>query len=163
MRTPLRSRSAAVPFAGAALLLAALAGGCAGGGRPAPYRPVTREFTVTAVPLLTREMQRIYPFLARDFAANGVLAGKEVYAFEPSSITVVEGDALALTLVNPEDDAHSFVLPGLAVDMPGQSTVTATWVAGTPGLYRFTCAVPAHLPYMAGTVVVLPAATFATR
>lgn len=142
---------------------AALAEGCAAPAPRAAYRPRRREVTITAVPLLTRELQRLYPFLARDFARGGVLEGKEVYGFEPSAVTVVEGDTLALTLVNPEDDAHSFVLPGLAVDMPGQSTVTATWVAGTPGLYRFTCAVPAHLPYMAGTVVVLPAATFATR
>ena len=124
MRVTSSSRPTAAPVAGAVLLLAALAVGCAG-GRPAPaYQPVKREVTVTAIPLLTREMQRIYPFLARDFAPGGVLAGREVYAFEPQSITVVEGDTLALTLVNPEDDAHSFALPGLAVDMPGQSTVT---------------------------------------
>jgi plastocyanin len=108
-------------------------------------------------------MHRIYPFLARDFAAGGVLAGKEIYAFEPGTITAVEGDTLALTLVNPEDDEHSFVLPGLAVDMPAQSTVTATYLAGRPGIYRFTCAVPAHLPYMVGTLVVLSASSFAAR
>jgi len=163
MRVTSSSRPAAAPLAGAVFLLAAIAAGCAG-GRPAPaYRPVKREVTVTAIPLLTREMQRIYPFLARDFAPGGVLAGREVYAFEPQSITVVEGDTLALTLVNPEDDAHSFALPGLAVDMPGQSTVTATWVAAAAGLYAYRCVVPAHLPYMAGTVVVLPAATFPAR
>jgi len=144
-----------------ALCLLAAAGGCT--GHAGVYRPVSREVTVTAVPLLTREMQRIYPFLARDFAAGGVLAGKEIYAFEPGTITAVEGDTLALTLVNPEDDEHSFVLPGLAVDMPGQSTVTARYVAGKPGIYRFACAVPAHLPYMVGTLVVLSAAAFAAR
>ena len=161
---PFASRFPAVPLAGTLLLLAAVESGCTGPGRPASaYRPVTRNVTVTAVPLLTREMQRIYPFLARDFAAGGVLAGREVYAFEPGTITAVEGDTLALTLVNPEDDAHSFVLPGLAVEMPGQSTVTATWVAARAGLYRYSCAVPAHLPYMVGTVVVLPAAAFPAR
>ena len=152
------------PAAAHAAALLALLGACAGQHRPAgAYRPVRRDVTITAVPLLTREMQRIYPFLARDFAAGGVLAGKELYAFEPSTVTAVEGDTLALTLVNPEDDEHSFVLPGLAVDLPGQSTVTATYVAAAPGLVRFTCAVPAHLPYMVGTLVVLPAASFAAR
>lgn len=158
------TQSLAGRCAGIALLVAiAIAGAGCAPARGRAYRPLRREVTVTAVPLLTKEMQRIYPFLARDFAKGGVLEGREVYAFEPSSITVVEGDTLDLTLVNPEDDAHSFVLPGLAVAMPGQSTVTARWVAGGPGLVPFTCAVPAHLPYMAGTIVVLPAAGFATR
>jgi len=135
--------------------LVALVAGCAS-REPAP-RPRSREFTVMAVPLLTREMQRIYGFLAKDFAPGGVLEGKEVYAFEPSSITVYEGDTLALTLVNPEDDAHSFVLPGLSVSLPPQTTVNATYVARTAGTYRYLCAIPAHLPFMYGTLVVLPA------
>jgi len=151
----------AVPAAGLALL-AGLAAGCAA-PRSAPpgYRPRHRAVTITAVPLLTREMQRIYPFLTRDFAKGGVLEGREVYAFEPSTVTAIEGDTLDLTLVNPEDDEHSFVLPALAVRMPGQATVTAQWVAGAAGIVSFTCAVPAHLPYMYGTIVVLPAAGFA--
>jgi hypothetical protein len=146
----------AVPRAVAcAPLLAALLAGC--GSPPAAGRPQTRDFTITAVPLLTRELERVYGFLAGDFAPGGVLEGKEVYAFEPSSITVYEGDTLALTLVNPEDDAHSFVLPGLSVALPPQSTVAASWVARTAGTYRYLCAVPAHLPFMYGTLVVLPA------
>ncbi len=125
---------------------------------PAAAPPTTREYTVTAVPLLTKEMQRVYPFLAKDFAAGGVLAGKEVYAFEPSAITAYEGDTLRLTLVNPEDDAHSFVLPpDLAVSIPPQGQVAATYVARGPGIYRYTCAIASHLPFMYGTLVVLPA------
>ena len=149
-------------LAGPALLAALAGAGCAAprGSQPG-YRPRHRAVTITAVPLLTREMQRIYPFLARDFATGGVLEGREVYAFEPSSVTVIAGDTVDLTLVNPEDDEHSLVLPGLAVRMPGQSVVTAQWVAGAAGLVTFTCAVPAHLPYMYGTIVVLPAAGFA--
>ncbi len=143
-------------MAAAAPALAAALAACA--PRPAAPPPRTREFTITAVPLLTREMQRVYGFLARDFAPGGVLAGKEVYAFEPSSLTVYEGDTLALTLVNPEDDAHSFVLPGLSVALPPQSTVSATYVARTMGTFRYECAIPAHLPFMYGTLVVLPAA-----
>ena len=146
------------------LLLAALAAGCRmPGGEPTAYRPRQRQVTITAVPLLTREMQRVYPFLARDFAPGGVLAGKEVYAFEPSTITVVEGDTLALTLVNPEDDAHSFVLPDLEVGMPPETTVTARYVAHRAGIYPFTCSIPTHLPYMVGTLVVLPAPSFGAR
>ena len=56
------------------------------------YRPRARDITVTTVPLLVREGQSIYPFLKSDFARGGVLDGKEVYAFVPSTLTVVEGD-----------------------------------------------------------------------
>lgn len=154
-------RPRAVNLASTVLLLSALAGGCAApGGRPTAYQPRQRQVTITAVPVLTREMQRIYPFLSRDFAPGGVLAGKEVYAFEPSSITVVEGDTLALTLVNPEDDAHSFVLPDLEVGMPPQTTVTARYVASRAGIYSYTCSIPSHLPFMYGTLVVLPPSHF---
>lgn len=154
-----RSRPRSAGIAGAVLPLL-LAASCTAPASRSAYRPRLRDVTITAVPLLTREMQRIYPFLARDFAAGGVLDGKEVYAFEPSAVTVIEGDTLALTLVNPEDDPHSFVLPDLEVGMPPQSTVTARWVAARAGLYRYTCSIPAHLPFMYGTVVVLPATPF---
>jgi heme/copper-type cytochrome/quinol oxidase subunit 2 len=73
----------------------------------------------------------------------------------PGTITVVEGDTLALTLVNPEDDAHSFVLPDLAVGMPPQATVEARYVARRAGIYPFQCSIPTHLPMMHGTLVVL--------
>jgi plastocyanin len=127
---------------------------------PPPYRPRTRAFTITTVPLLTKELVRVYPFLVRDFANGGVLEGKEVYAFMPGEITAVAGDTLALTLVNPEDDPHSFVLPDLAVPLPPQTTVQASYVARRAGIYRFLCSVPSHLPYMSGTLVVLPATGF---
>lgn len=150
------------PGAALGLLLAALAGGCAPRRAASrSYRPVTRAYTITAIPLLTRELRRTYPFLARDFAAGGVLEGKEVYAFAPSSITLVEGDTARLTLVNPEDDAHTFVLGDLTVLMPPQSTVHARYVASAAGIFRYVCDVPKHRPFMYGTVVVLPAATFA--
>ena len=139
------------------VLLAALAAGCAG-RTPSAGPPAAREYTITAVPLLTREMQRIYPFLARDFAAGGVLEGKEVYAFEPASITAYEGDTIHFTLVNPEDDAHSFVLPpDLSVSLPPLARVSATYVARSAGSFRYTCAIASHLPFMYGTLVVLPA------
>ncbi len=133
-----------------------LATGCARSGQNAGP-PVTREFTITTIPLLTKEMQRIYPFLVKDFAPGGVLEGKEVYAFEPSSITVYEGDTVRFTLINPEDDAHSFVLPDLSVALPPQSRIQAAWIARSPGSYRYVCAIPSHLPFMYGTLTVLPA------
>jgi plastocyanin len=120
------------------------------------YVPRTRAVTITTVPLLVKEQQRIFPFLARDFAAGGVLSGKEVYAFVPSTLVVYEGDTLRLTFVNPEDDEHSFVLPDLFVRIRGQSTTDATWIARRAGMYEFTCSIPSHLPMMSGQLVVLP-------
>jgi plastocyanin len=115
-----------------------------------------REIVITTVPLLTKELATTYPFLKKDFATGGVLAGKEVYEFMPSTITVREGDTLRLTFVNPEDDAHSFVMEGLSVSIPGQSETHATYVAAQAGIYDFVCAIPAHLPMMRGQLVVLP-------
>jgi plastocyanin len=114
-----------------------------------------REIVITTVPLLTKELATTYPFLKKDFATGGVLAGKEVYEFMPSTITVVEGDTLRLTFINPEDDAHSFVMEGLSVAIPGQSETRATYVAAHAGIYDFVCAIPAHLPMMRGQLVVL--------
>jgi len=146
---------------GATLLLSAAScsdtGRAASAAAPAPYRPRTRDITITTVPLLVKEQQGTLPFLKQDFAAGGVLEGKEVYAFSPSTITVVEGDTLHLTLINPEDDVHSFVLPDLVVPLPPQATTHATYVAARTGIYPFVCAVAAHLPMMSGQLVVLSA------
>jgi plastocyanin len=120
-----------------------------------PYVPRTRDVVITAVPLLTKEMQAIYPFLKQDFAPGGVLDGKEVYAFVPGTVTVMAGDTLRLTLLNPEDDAHTFVLPGLTLALPGQSRTDTTYVAPAPGIYPFYCSLPAHAPMMHGELVVL--------
>lgn len=126
------------------------------------YSPRTRNVTITTIPLLTKEMQQVYPFLKQDFAAGAVLAGKEVYTFSPSTITAVSGDTLRLTLVNPEDDLHSFVLPDFYVSLPPQSRVDTTYVARAPGIYPFTCSIPAHLPFMWGQLVVLSADAMST-
>lgn len=101
------------------------------------------------------------PFLKQDFAKGGVLDGKEVYAFSPSSITVVEGDTIHFTLINPEDDDHSFVLPDFAVALPPQKELDTTYVARRAGIFPIVCAVQSHLPMMSGQLVVLPAATMA--
>ena len=143
------------------LSAAALAGSVACANAPAApaahYAPQVRELTLTAVPLLTKELAGTYGFLREDFAPGGVLEGREVYAFIPSSLIVVEGDTIRFTFVNPEDDAHDFVLPGLSVPIPGQSITHATYVASRPGLYMFVCSVPGHLPSMYGQLLVLPA------
>lgn len=127
------------------------------------YRPTARAITITTVPMLVKEEQKVLPFLKEDFAKGGVLDGKEVYAFSPSSVTVVEGDTIHFTLINPEDDVHSFILPDLAVSLPGQKTTTATYVAKRPGIFPFVCAVQAHLPMMWGELVVLPASSMRDR
>jgi len=130
--------------------------------RTAPaYRARTRSVTVTTVPLLVKEEQGVLPFLKEDFAHGGVLEGKEVYAFSPSSITVVEGDTVHFTLINPEDDDHSFVLPDFAVALPPQKRIEATYVAKHAGIFPIVCAVQSHLPMMSGQLIVLPAATMA--
>ena len=121
----------------------------------ARYVPRARDITITTVPLLVKEQQTVLPFLREDFAKGGVLEGKEVYAFSPSTVTVIEGDTIHFTLINPEDDVHSFVLPDLAVQLPGMKTTTATYVAKRAGVYPFVCAIAAHLPMMAGELVVL--------
>lgn len=136
--------------------LAVSAAGCRGGGGGYEgYAPRARAITVTTVPLLVKEQRAVFPFLAPDFASGGVLDGKEVYAFVPSTITVVEGDTIHFTFVNPEDDVHSFVLPDLAVALPGQRVTRATYVARHAGIFPFRCSVPTHLPMMWGQLVVL--------
>src|SRR4051812_20888223 len=139
------------------LCVLAYAGACARSSAPARpgYTPRSRAITVTTVPLLVGEAQSVYPFLKPAFAAGGVLEGKEVYAFSPSTLTVVEGDTIHFTFVNPEDDHHSFVLPDFAVDLPGGKTTQAIYIAWHAGIYPIVCAVPAHLPMMSGQLVVL--------
>ena len=131
--------------------------------QPGPrYQPRTRELTVTTVPLLVKEEQGTLPFLKADFAKGGVLDGKEVYGFSPSTLTVVEGDTIHFTFFNPEDDVHSFVLPDFVVNLPPQKATQATYVAKRAGIYPFVCSVATHLPMMSGQLVVLSPAAVAT-
>lgn len=123
------------------------------------YVPRTRDMTITAVPLLVHEQATMLPYLRKDFAAGGVLGGKEVYGFYPSTLTVYQGDTLNLTLVNPADDAHTFTIAGpynVNAIMPGESTVTTHFTASHVGVYTFLCAEPEHVPFMWGQLVVLP-------
>jgi plastocyanin len=164
-----RGRGRAIAAAMLAPLFAALCplgtSSCAGAGpaagRPA-YRPRAREITVTTVPLLVKESRHLYPFLDRDFAQGGVLEGKEVYAFSPSTLVVGEGDTIRFTFVNPEDDAHTFVLPDFALGLPGQRITRATYVAPRAGIYPIVCDVPSHAPMMSGQLVVLAGTALAS-
>ena len=140
------------------LVAIAAVASCTGRAERSPnvVSPRSREIVITTLPLLTKEMAAVYPFLKADFAKGGILDGKEVYEFMPNTITVAEGDTLRLTFINPEDDPHSFVMQDLSVSIPGQSTTAATYIARTPGIFDFVCAIPAHLPMMRGQIVVLP-------
>jgi len=140
-----------------AVVVSIIVVGCTRGAssnRP-QYTPRSRTGVITTVPLLVKELAKTYPFLAKDFAPGGVLAGKEVYAFSPSTITVFAGYTLHFSLVNPEDDDHAFVLPDLFVKLAPQSKTDTTYVARSPGIYEFSCSAPAHVPMMHGQLVVL--------
>lgn len=58
----------------ASLAASAVTAACAAGPGPSAYTPRERDFVVTAVPLLTKEMASVCPFLREDFAA-GVARG----------------------------------------------------------------------------------------
>ena len=122
------------------------------------YKPQTRNFTVVALPALVHEMQGTLDYLQSDFAPGGLLDGKEVYEFAPSTLVVYQGDTVDLTLVNPADDPHTFTIGDLNVnaEMPGQSSTPLSFVAGKAGIYTFLCAESEHAPYMWGQLVVLP-------
>lgn len=140
--------------AAAILTLSLSLSGCSRSAIP-DYAPQVREVTITTVPLLVHEQERVFPFLHAAFAKGGVLEGREVYAFVPGTITVIEGDTLHLTVINPEDDAHTLVLPGLSLTLPAQRTTRATYVARSAGIYAITCNLPEHMPMMWGQLVVL--------
>jgi plastocyanin len=163
MREPLRNsfleRVKSLLYPAALVALVSCTGESAK-AKPA-YMPRSRELTVTTVPLLVREQESVFPFLKAARAKGGVLDGHEVYAFSPSSLTVVEGDTIQFTLINPEDDVHSFVLPDLGVSLPGNTIVKKTYIAKRAGIFPILCAVQSHLPMMSGQLVVLPAAVMA--
>jgi plastocyanin len=137
--------------------MALVTGGCTAGRDDLPHDPAprSREVVITTIPLLTKELTQIYPFLQRDFDKKGILQGKEVYSFEPSTITVALGDTLNFTFINPEDDPHSFVMKDFSVSLPPQTITHGTYVARSAGIFDFFCAIPAHLPMMRGQLVVL--------
>ncbi len=131
-------------------------------GAPAPvssnYVPQTKAFIVTTVPLLVHEQTTMFDYLKQDFSKKGILSGKEVWGFNPSSLTVYEGDTVDLTLVDPSGDPHTFTVPDLNfnLDVGAQATAKASFVASKVGVFTFACEVGEHSPYMWGQLVVLP-------
>jgi len=123
-----------------------------------PAVPQTHNFTVTAVPFLVHEMKGMLQYLNEDFSSNGILNGKEVYGFYPSHLVVYEGDTVNLTLVNPEDDEHTFTIRELEINyiMKGKSLGKISFVASKAGTFSYACEEEEHMPYMWGQLVVLP-------
>jgi len=139
-----------------ALLLPALSGAAA--ANDGTTAPQNRNFTVAAVPLLVHEQTGIFGFLQQDFAPGGVLDGKEVYGFNPSQLSVLKGDRVHVTVVNPTNDPHSFTLPDLGVNViiDGGQANGLSFVASRVGAFTFVCTVAEHQPYMTGQLVVMP-------
>jgi plastocyanin len=122
------------------------------------YQPVTRTFVVTTVPLLVHEEAGTYDYLGRDFNKKGVLDGKEVWGFSPSTLTVYAGDTVHVIVVNPSGDDHTFTLPsaGFNLYVKAQSTASGTFTVPKAGPVTFFCTIAEHSPYMWGQLVVLP-------
>jgi cytochrome c oxidase subunit 2 len=80
------------------------------------------------------------------------------FAFEPSTITVRQGDTVKIT-ASSADVAHGFALPDFNVNLrlePGARPQTVTFVADKKGTFTFYCNIPCgpgHLD-MKGTLIV---------
>ncbi|MDP9342977.1 MAG: cupredoxin domain-containing protein [Actinomycetota bacterium] len=122
------------------------------------YHPHSEDFTVTVVPLLVHEQSGFFDYLNQDFAKGGLLFGKEVWGFAPSTLVVYQGDQVTLHVYNPGDDPHTFTMMDLGVNKPlkPRATATLTFTASKIGVFSFMCDVAEHDPFMWGEVVVLP-------
>jgi plastocyanin len=122
------------------------------------YRPRTRNFVVTALPLLVHEQTGIFDYLNKDFAKGGLLQDTEVWAFSPSTLTVYAGDTVHVTVVNPGGDLHTFTISAVdfSIKVPPLTERQGSFVVPNVGLYKFFCAIPEHTRYMWGNLVVLP-------
>ena len=129
----------------------------------AAYKPQTRNFTVTIVPLLVHEETGLYDYLNADFAKHGVLHDKEVWGFYPSSIVVFQGDRVNITVYNPGDDPHTFTMTDLGKnrDLAARSVSKLSFTAKQVGAFGFACDIPEHDPFMNGELVVLPGSSAA--
>lgn len=170
-------------FASAVLVLAlplALAG-CANGSSPAPdpsgsaqartaspahdvasaYTPRTRTIQMITVQTLIGEFANIPGLKAEEDAAlkpGGPADGHEVYSWDPSTVTVYQGDTVVLDIHNAQKDLHIFELPAFKVMQPIKPDGVAKVVfkASKLGTFRFDCGVAAHQPWMQGWITVLP-------
>jgi plastocyanin len=123
------------------------------------YAPQTRDFVMTIVPQWVHEVTGTYDYLGAEFVKKGLLSGKEVWGFSPSSITVYQGDTVSIALYNPSSDPHTWTITGLDVNVPIGATAMAPvkFVANQVGVFTFNCEVGEHFPFMTGQLVVLPA------
>jgi plastocyanin len=127
----------------------------------AGYTPQNRKFEMVTIQELIGEFANI-PEL-KDETENalkegGPTMGHEVYAWDPDSLTVYQGDTVEIEIGNAQGEDHIFVLPDLGVSetIPGDSTKTVTFTASKVGIFQFVCGVPEHLPWMQGFLTVLP-------
>ena len=142
-------------------MVALLATSCATGSASAAathYTPQGRQYSIAAVPLLVHEQTGMYDYLQKAFAKHGLLDGKEIWGFSQSDLTVYQWDPVDITLLNPGDDPHTFTITELGVNVPmgAQAQASAKFVATKVGTFKFFCAMPEHMPYMSGTITVLP-------
>lgn len=94
--------------------------------------------------------------------------GSEGHRFEPPVLVVHKGDHVVITVKNPGDRTHSFVLAAFGVDTgaldPGTGTGRVEFDANKAGVFRFNCGIaydeasgrcePDH-EFMVGWLVVL--------
>jgi plastocyanin len=122
------------------------------------YQPRNEQMVMTIVPFWVHEETGTFDYLNQDFSKKGILKDKEVWGFNPSSITVYQGDTVDITLYNPSSDPHTFTVMELGVNVPIQAEATAqvTFVASKIGTFHYMCAVGEHDPFMWGQLVVLP-------
>jgi plastocyanin len=123
------------------------------------YTPQTRSFVMTIVPYWVHEETGVFDYLKGDFSKKGILNGKEVWGFNPSSLTVYQGDTVDITLYNPSSDPHTWTLDGMDVNVPidAQATANIHFTASKVGIFQFNCEVGEHFPFMTGQLTVLPA------
>jgi heme/copper-type cytochrome/quinol oxidase subunit 2 len=123
------------------------------------YTPQTRSFVMTIVPYWVHEVTGTYDYLAPEFGKKGLLAGKEVWGFSPSTIAVYQGDTVNIDLYNPSSDPHTWSIPELGVNAPigAPAKTTVSFVASKVGTFTFNCEVGEHFPFMSGELLVLPA------
>ncbi len=122
------------------------------------YTPQTKNFVVTTVPLLVHEETGTLSYLKKDFSSHGLLAGKEIWGFSPSSLTVYQGDTVDLTLVDPSGDPHTFTVPdlGFNLNVKAEASASGSFTATKVGVFTYSCVVAEHSPYMWGQLIVLP-------
>ncbi len=146
-------QAAVVGVVAAAMLVGVL------GVAQSKYAPQTRDIVVATVPLVIHEQDKMQPGLKDVFGPKGVLKDKEVYGFTPDTIIVYQGDKVNLTAVNPQpDDRHTFTLREYKIDLnlPPNTSAKTSFVASKVGIFPFFCDIGEHMPYMYGTLVVLP-------